>query len=124
MYAPDGTPLQNPKLDNAAIFKDAKTAMENFVENQLIYDEFNYYQDNKEVLGVHPVFRVYKLKLQIKKMREATAVKRLSNLKNYINRDSNKLSKLKDADAIAKFSDKISLWKEELDLIKSIHNLE
>ena len=123
-YSHAGDLLKTPKLDLNETFLNAKAAIDGFNENQLIYDEFNYYQDHKKVLGVHPVFRVYKLKGQIKKMREASAVKRLSNLNNYINRDGNKLKKLKDPEAIKKFTDKIELWKEESSLIKTIHNLE
>lgn len=123
-YNPDGSLKKQPSFGLEETFLSAKAAIDGFNENQLIYDEFNYYQDNKKVLGVHPVFRVFKLKLQIGKMREATAVKRLSNLNNYINRDGNKLKKLKDAEAVKKFTDKIELWKEERLLIKTIHDLE
>lgn len=106
------------------MFKIGKQALDSFNENQLIYDEFNYYQDHKEVLGVHPVFRVYKLKRTIAKMREVTAAKRLSNLVNYINRDSRKLETIKDPEKKLAFSAKIQLWKEERDIIKTIHNFE
>lgn len=123
-YNPDGSLKVASSFGSKEAFETAKAAIDNFTENQLIYAEFNYYQDHKKVLGVHPVFRVYKLKIQIHKMREASAVKRLSNLNNYINRDGKKLIKLKDPEAIKKFSDKIELWKEERTLIKTIHNLE
>lgn len=113
-----------PTLSNEATFKIAKEALASYNENQLIYDEFNYYQEKKEVLGVHPVFRVYKLKRSIAKMREVTASKRLSNLINYINRDSRKMETIKDSEKRIAFSEKIDLWKEERDLIKSIHNFE
>ncbi len=123
-YSPEGTLLKSPTITNDAVFKIAEPAVDGFNENQLIYDEFNFYQEHKSVLGVHPVFRVYKLKLQITKMRESSAEKRLSLMKNYINRDTKKQKTLKDPEAIKKFSNKVELWKEERDLLISIHNLE
>lgn len=113
-----------PNLNLDETFLEAKKALDNYNENQLIYDEFNYYQDTKKVLGVHPVFRVYKLKFHIEKMREATAVKRASNLDNYIRRDTNKLKNITDTEKKNTFLERIMLWKEELELIKKMKNLE
>lgn len=101
--------------------KKAAAALENFSENQLIYDEFNYYQDTKKVLGVHPVFKGLKLRELITKMNGLKAYKRASNLDHYIRRDSKKLSKIKDAESKAKFEARINDWKEELELINTIH---
>lgn len=57
-------------------------------------------------------------------MREVTAAKRLSNLTNYINRDTRKLETIKEPEKKLAFSNKIELWKEERELIKTIHNIE
>lgn len=123
-YSASGEALNEPKLSTEETFAIGKAALDNFNENQLIYDEFHYYQGHKKVLGVHPVFRVYKLKESISKMRESNAVKRLSNLVNYINRDTRKLNQIKDPEKRHQFERKIMIWKEERDLIKSIKKLD
>lgn len=122
-YDEKGDP-KKADIDLKETFVTAKAALENYNENVLIYDEFNYYQDKKKILGVHPVFRVLKLTESITKMREASAVKRYRNLINYINRGNRNLSKTKDAVKRKASEDKIKIWEEERDLINTIKKLD
>ncbi|MFB9055061.1 hypothetical protein ACFFVB_18415 [Formosa undariae] len=122
-YNPDGTPA-TPTLTADQLYTTALSANNNFAENQLIYDEFNYYQDTKKVLGVHPVFRVLKLTEKVKSMREASAVKRHMLLTNYIYRDTKKLKSITDKDKREAFENKLKLKQEERELIAKIHKLD
>lgn len=40
----------------------------NFIENRQIYDEFNYYKNNKTVLGKHPIFKQFENIKAIRKL--------------------------------------------------------
>lgn len=44
--------------DNDSLFFDGKVVIENYVNNQLIYRELEYYQEHGEILGEHPHFKL------------------------------------------------------------------
>ncbi|OBQ56097.1 hypothetical protein JJL45_05210 [Tamlana sp. s12] len=118
-YNADGS-IKKELPDLTTTYKTAHEALASFNENQLIYDEFNFYQDTNQVLGIHPVFRVLKLTQKIKKMREASAVKRYNLLRNYIYRDTKKLKTISE-DKKEKFANALELKKEEFGLIEKLH---
>ena len=53
----------------------------------------------------------------VEKMTIAEAVKRASNLENYIRRDNKNCEKAKTAEEKQKFSEKVVEWKTELVLV-------
>lgn len=113
-------PNQNGKKASAdaEIFKIAKSAIENFQTDQLIYDELKHYSETGQVLGVHPIFAKRKLQAEIDKMTTFEITKRKGNLENYIRRDTINAEKSKTPENKKKYEDKVTYWKEELDLIK------
>jgi hypothetical protein len=122
-YSGGGNLLSTPKLNNNEVYDQAKIAIENFNENQLIYDEFNYYQDTGKILGVHPVFWELLKKREIVKMRESSAQKRLSNINRYINRGKRNLKKMTDAIKIAAQQKRLTEWEREKELLIEIKKL-
>ncbi|WP_417200104.1 hypothetical protein [Bizionia sp.] len=122
-YHADGTPKANPKLTDQELYDLAQFTTDSFNNNELIYDEFNFYQEHKQILGVHPVFRVLKLRERISKWREAKASDRCRLLQNYIYRSEKKLPTIKDPEKLKKAQQKIEDYKEEKLLIEEIHNL-
>lgn len=109
-----GVALSPEQITNLAL-----SAVENFQVNQDIYDELNYYKENKKVLGKHPIFIERKLKEGIDALTVEKATKRISNLENYIRRDNKKLEKATMADEKEKYTQKVKSWEIELSLIKT-----
>jgi len=100
----------------------ALAAVKNFQINQDIWEELNYYKENKTILGKHPIFIERKLKSSIDALTVEKATKRISNLANYIRRDTKNLEnsvKEKNKAKIAKFTQKVKKWEIELGLIKA-----
>lgn len=123
-YDSNGDRKAVPDLPNDKVYPIAQSAVNHWFENQLIYDEFKYYQAEKKVLGVHPVFKEFLLKEKIGKMRELNADKRKRNLEHYIRRDLKKLEAIKDVNRRKKFESKIEEWQLEVALINEIHKFE
>lgn len=105
------------KISNTEMFELAKKAVANFETDQLIYNEFVHYRDEKKILGVHPIFKERKLQEAVTKMTVAEAAKRATNLENYIRRDSNNAEKAKTPEDKSKFEEKVIEWKTELVLV-------
>lgn len=105
------------QITNDVIFGLAKSAVENFEMDQLIYDEFVHYRDNNKVLGVHPIFKRRKLAESVEKMTMAEAAKRKANLENYIRRDTKKAEEATAPEEKTKFEEKVLDFKEELILV-------
>jgi hypothetical protein len=98
------------------LFELGKTSVENFELNQLIYDELNYYQEHKEILGNHPIFADDMLQKQVDGYSTKEAMKRQGNLRSYISRETPKLEKMEAAKK-EKAEAKIKAWQDELNLI-------
>lgn len=109
-----GIALSPEQITNLAL-----SAVENFQVNQDIWDELNYYKENKNVLGKHPIFLERKLKERIDALTVEKATKRISNLENYIRRDSKKLEKASATNEKEKYTQKVKDWEIELGLIKT-----
>lgn len=105
------------KFSKIEIFELAKKAVENFEMDQLIYDEFVHFRDEKKILGAHPIFKQRKLQDQVNNMTVADAAKRAANLENYIRRDSKKALDAKTPEDKLKFEEKVVEWKTELVLV-------
>ena len=109
-----GVALSPEQITNLAL-----AAVHNFQVNQDIWDELNYYKENKKVLGKHPIFTERKLKESIDALTVEKATKRIANLENYIRRDGKKLEKSKTKKDIEKYTQKVKEWEIELGLIKT-----
>jgi hypothetical protein len=58
----------NQKLSAEEKLEATKASVEDFTENQAIYDELNHYKENKEFLKKHPLFRTTRLKEEVEGM--------------------------------------------------------
>jgi hypothetical protein len=101
------------------IFALAKESVKNFEANQDIIAELEYYKENSEILGEHPIFIKRKLHDRIMAMSMADAAKRQSNLRNYIRRDNRSKEKSTDEKEKLNLEKKIKKWTIELDLINA-----
>lgn len=110
--------------DNEGLFELGKKAVENWELNQLIYDELNYYNEHKELLGNHPIFADDMLQKTVEAYSTQEAMKRQGNLRSYISRDTKKLKGIKDAKKKANAEAKLKVWQDELDLIDARLNAD
>jgi len=104
---------------DAELFVLAKEAIENFQLNKEIWDELNYYKENKEVLGNHPIFKEKVLKAAVAKMTPVALMKRKTNLKSYVSKEKKKLIDNTDEASISKINKKIEDYNQELTIIEN-----
>lgn len=72
--------------NNQQQFEVVKKVVENYIENRLIYQEFDYYKKHKALLGLHPIFKIYKKNIAMRKLSPIALVKKQSNLNKAIAR--------------------------------------
>lgn len=117
----DGT-LIVTKRDKAGL---AELAVEIDMENSLIYDELRHYQDKKEVLGVHPIFKERQLLKELELMSGPEKLQRFTTLKSDISREKGNLTKAKkkdpvDLEKVAEIEERLAKKELELKLLKKL----
>ncbi|MAR57245.1 MAG: hypothetical protein CMM93_08690 [Rickettsiales bacterium] len=105
----------DPELMNELTAK----AVENFELNKEIKAELDYYKENGEILGNHPIFEEEMLQKKVDGYKEAELGQKRANLKSYISKEGKKLEKAKDADSKAIIEAKVNAFKAELDLVEA-----
>lgn len=113
----DGAEPETVPMTKEEIFALAAKAVENFELNIEGEEELEYYKENKEVLGKHPIFEDYMLNKKVNDYKATYLATRRGNLKNYIGRESKKLEGMEAADKAASVS-KIRSWEKELALVE------
>jgi len=109
----------NGVLEDSDIYAIAKEAIDAFEVNHAIWDELNYYNEYKEILGNHAIFADEMLKTAVAVMNEADVVKRRNNLRTYISRETKKLKPDTAEAAAKKIKDKIQKYNQELNLLNT-----
>lgn len=104
-------------MDNAVIYELAKETIEAFQLNHAIWDELEYYNEHKEVLGNHPIFADDQLKEKVAAMSDVDLVNRQKNVRSYISKENKKLKSAKDEAAATKIKAKIQAYNQELNLL-------
>jgi hypothetical protein len=102
---------------NEDIFAIAKKTVENYELNLDIYDELNYYKEDKQILGKHQIFEDRMQKQRVGNMSTIELTQSQKNLRSYVSRDQKAFNKMKAGDAKTKFGQKLKSWKDELVLV-------
>lgn len=111
---------QEPRqMTDDEIFALAKDAVENFELNRSIWEELDYYEQHKEILGNHPIFADEVLKEKVAKFTDAAALKRRNNLRTYISRDTPKIANAATEAAGQKIAEKVKEWTQEMNLLNA-----
>lgn len=79
------------KLSDEEKTQLAKAVVEDFEENQSIYDELNSYKENKEFLKTYPLFRTLRLKEEVENMSADQLIKFKSSSVKYFSDNNKKL---------------------------------
>lgn len=72
--------IQTKTLTEEQLAEAAKTVLENYLENRLIWKELKHYQDTKEPLGEHPIWRTKKLREEIMALDVKGLIKKTNSL--------------------------------------------
>jgi hypothetical protein len=108
------------QITNDIIFSLAKSVLENFTGDQLIYDELLHYRETGTILGKHSIFADEKVvENPFKALSAQELAKKKANLDNYIRRDANKAENAKDEATKQKFLAKVVEWNSDLDLVNA-----
>lgn len=97
----------------------ARQAVKNFELDLEIHDELEFYKENKEVLGKHPIFWEYNLKEQVEKYGGFELANRQKTLRANISRDKKKHAKMPRGPKKEKFEAVLLKYKIELELVNN-----
>lgn len=101
-------------LFTAESFKDQQEAalavIDNYLENQVIYEELKHYRDNKVLLGTHPDVRAELDRLEVEALSALDLSKERSNLQKSISKYKNQVAE-EVAKGEAGDADKITNWE-------------
>lgn len=104
-------------VSNEELYEVASQTVKDFKLNLDIYDELNYYQEHKQILGKHPIFANKMLVEKVEAMSTIDLGKRQKNLRTYVSRDEKTLNKMEEGEAKTAFAKKVQDWKDELELV-------
>lgn len=113
------TNKDSQELSEEVLLKLSQETVNAMSENQLIYEELNYYQKNKEVLGLHPIFAEENLQKEVNAMSGAEAQKEITNLRSRVSKAKGKMEKAKKDDAKKSFAAEIEDYKEKIELLQT-----
>lgn len=105
-------------LTSSEIYELAKETIDAFELNHAIWDELEYYNEHKEILGNHPIFADEKLKEKVAGLEDAAVVNRRNNVRSYISKEKKKLKPDTTEEAAKKINTKIKELNQELLLLE------
>lgn len=98
----------------------AATVVENYMENQDIWNELNYFKENGVVLGLHPIFEQQKREKEINDLTMGELVKLRDQLKNYIPRTKKDMKDNPDAPENQERQSRVSQWEWEQGIVNNL----
>lgn len=105
-------------LTNEEIFEIAIQAVKDFELNIEGQEELDYYRDNGEILGKHPIFIDEVLQKKVNSYKPGKLSSQYTNLKGYVNREAKKLEKDMEDDKRLAILGKLEQWEKEIRLIE------
>lgn len=91
----------------AEMYELAKEVVENFIENDVIYAELDYYREHKKPLGQHPIWDNRKELEEIKQLAPQDLVKKLNALRKNVSTWAKKVEENPE-------HEEIDAWKKKL----------
>jgi hypothetical protein len=104
------------------IHESSKNTVESFLENRLIWDEFNHYKVHGTILGKHPIFNWMKRVEEIHRMKVGDLVKLKSRLEHNLVINRAALRKKPGHPNTAERVSRIEKMEKELGEIKRLLN--
>lgn len=99
-------------------FMWAKTAVENFLDNREMWEELEYYRENRKILGKAKIMQELSERADIKSLSDLELVKQLNNAKSNISKGKNDMGKADSDEKKAKAQDKIEKWSSKKDMLE------
>lgn len=91
-----------------------ESVVENYLENNEIFEELNFYKDNGKLLGKHPVFKQVDRMREIRAMATPDLVRLKKSLENNIARNKQKVTEQPDHKETGARQDRIAEYQAEL----------
>ncbi|WP_074406634.1 hypothetical protein [Aquimarina megaterium] len=113
--------FSNATLEELA--KIAATVKNNFIENKDIWEELEYYQENKTPLGKHAIFFKMEVEKNIQELSAADLNKKVTNLRSNISRNKKK-SKDKKRSEDERDASKVLYEKQQAELDIALTELD
>lgn len=97
----------------------SKIAVENFEENQALYEELNYYKEHGEIKGAHNMFETLQVKRKVAAMTNEQLAKEVKNAASYISKQNKALEEEEDPEKIATLEKRIADRQFLLNLVNA-----
>ena len=97
--------------------------VENYIENRSIWQELEYYKENGEVFGKHPIFANKDKFEKLRQMTNAQLIKRMENLRTGIVKDKKKIADSPEDNKQAQWHEALANKESEMAEIKRILNI-
>lgn len=101
-------------ITNDDYLKVAKLVVENYIKNRSILREFDHFKNHNQVLGHHPIFRLWKRVAELKKMKIAELVKLKDKLLHNIWRIKSEIEKYDKPHLFESRMDSIAFKEQEI----------
>lgn len=105
------------------VLEFARETVENYLENREIWEELNYYKENNELLGKHPLFSQQEKFADLASLSTHELYKKMGNANKAISGLNVKIEKGEKPDKVKEWTDKLEERKAELTEIKRILNI-
>ena len=98
----------------------SKELIDNYIENRMIWDELNYYQTHKKILGKHPIFIEFSRRKELLQLSVKELVFRQQKIENNIWRVKNELKRGNKPHLELERKERLSAYENELNEVKKL----
>lgn len=98
----------------------SKELIDNYIENRIIWDELNYYNNNKKILGKHPIFLEFSRRKELLSLSIKELVLRQQKIENNIWRVKNELKRGNKPHLDLERKERLSAYEAELSEVKRL----
>lgn len=109
--------------DEKQAFNTADRLVENYLENQAIWKELNYYKATGKILGEHPYFEEQNRRKELTAMSVPDLIKLKDNFEMNIWRNKKKLEDDPKPNLVKSRQAKIDMYERDLKIVKSLLNI-
>jgi hypothetical protein len=113
----DSHPKLRTSQSEGELLQNCKDVVENWLNNRLIFEEFEYYQKRKKVLGKHPIFKAMKREEKILEMKVPELIKLLDKLNMNIWRNKKLIKDEPGSDLMSERIERVKNYEFELKIV-------
>lgn len=107
----------------ADLFEASRDTVEKYLENRQIIDELNFYKENRQILGKHPIFSWIRRSDEIRGMKIGDLVNLKIRLENNLVKNRKKVRTEKNHPQTAQRIQRVKEMEKELSEVNRLLNL-